>query len=145
MEIIRVTDDSRALREPLWLERAQRVHRQLRPSLPEDYIATMQGIFADGGEMSVAVDGDAVIGVAVFRSFRNTHHGRRFYVDDLVTDEAHRSAGVGSALIASLEGLALARGGACMDLDSGTHRTGAHRFYFREGFIIPAFVLRKDF
>jgi hypothetical protein len=32
-----------------------------------------------------------------------------------------------------------------MELDSGTHRTRAHKFYFREGFIIPSFAFRKDF
>jgi hypothetical protein len=28
-------------------------------------------------------------------------------------------------------------------LDSGTQRTDAHRFYFREGLVIPAFCFRK--
>jgi ribosomal protein S18 acetylase RimI-like enzyme len=104
----------------------------------------MQRIFETGGEMCVAVEEGKVVGVAVFRSFDNTHHGKRFYVDDLVTDEARRSSGVGHALLAFLEGLARARGGDSIDLDSGTHRTRAHRFYFREGFVIPSFVFRKD-
>ena len=29
-------------------------------------------------------------------------------------------------------------------LDSGTQRTAAHRFYFREGFVIPSFCFRKS-
>jgi hypothetical protein len=144
VQIIRITDDARRVAEPHWLARAEAVHRQLRPSLPAGYVARMQRIFATGGEMCVAVDDGEVVGVAVFRSFDNTHHGKRFYVDDLVTDEAQRSRGVGHALLEFLQGLARARGGASIDLDSGTHRTRAHRFYFREGFVIPSFVFTKD-
>jgi hypothetical protein len=144
MEVIRITDDARRVLAAEWLARAERVHRQLRPSLPPDYVARMQQIFASGGEMCVAVDGHTVVGVAVFRSYENTHAGKRFYVDDLVTDEAQRSRGVGHALLGFLEALARSRGGDSIDLDSGTHRTRAHRFYFREGYVIPSFVFRKE-
>lgn len=48
-------------------------------------------------------------------------------------------------LIAYLEKVARDRGCPGMDLDSGTHRTRAHRFYFREGFFITAFSFRKEF
>jgi len=143
MDIIRITDDAHAVIEPGWLARAQAVHRQLRPQLPPDYAQKMQGIFDGGGEMCVAVIGEEVVGVAVFRSFENTHAGRKFYVDDLVTDERHRSSGVGRALIAFLERLAQSRGGESIELDSGTHRVDAHRFYFREGFVITSFCFRK--
>lgn len=145
MQIIRVTDDRRVVVEPDWLARTERVHRQLRPDLPGDYVARMTRIFEAGAEMCVAIAGAEVVAVAVFRSFENTHHGKRFYVDDLVTDEAHRSSGAGHALLGFLEQLARARGGRSIDLDSGTHRTRAHRFYFREGYVIPSFVFRKDF
>ena len=104
----------------------------------------MRRIFAAGGEMCVAVIDEAVVGVAVFRSYENTHAGKRFYVDDLVTDETYRSSGVGHALLGFLERLARARGGDSIDLDSGTQRTRAHRFYFREGYVIPSFVFRKQ-
>jgi len=144
VQIIRITDDARQVVEPQWLARAERVHRQLRPKLPADYAARMRRIFETGGEMCVAVSGDEVAGVALFRSFENTVDGKRFYVDDLVTDEARRSSGVGHALLSFLEGLARARGGSSIDLDSGTHRTGAHRFYFREGFVISSFAFKKD-
>jgi GNAT superfamily N-acetyltransferase len=144
VQIIRITDDARQVVEPQWLARAERVHRQLRPQLPSEYVARMRRIFESGGEMCVAVRDSEVVGVAVFRSFENTFTGKRFYVDDLVTDEARRSGGVGHALLSFLEGLARARGGNSIDLDSGTHRTAAHRFYFREGFVIPSFVFKKD-
>jgi GNAT superfamily N-acetyltransferase len=145
MEIIRITDDDRTLVEFEWLERAEPVHRQLRPHMPPDYVGKMQAVFASGGEMCIVVQDEKVVGVTVFRHFQNTHAGQKFYVDDLVTDDAIRSSGVGHALIAFLERLARGRGCSSIELDSGTHRTRAHKFYFREGFVIPSFVFRKDF
>lgn len=144
MEIIRITDDDRMLVEPDWLERAEGVHRQLRPHMPPDYIGKMQAVFASGGEMCIVVQHEAVVGVAVFRCFQNTHVGHKFYIDDLVTDQALRSSGVGHALLVFLEKLARSRGCKALELDSGTQRTRAHKFYFREGFIIPSFAFRKD-
>ena len=145
MDIIRVTDDNGGLVEPDWLGLAEAVHRQLRPQLPTEYSGRMQAIFASGGEMCIAVLGSRVAGVAVFRCFENTHAGRKFYVDDLVTDEAARSSGVGHALLTFLEKLARDRGCTGIELDSGTHRKRAHKFYFREGFVISSFAFRKEF
>ena len=144
MDIIRITDDAREVIEPEWLARSESVHRQLRPQLPVDYVEKMKRVFETGGEMCVAVVDENVVGIAVFRSFQNTHVGAKFYVDDLVTQEKHRSSGVGRALIAFLERLARSRGGTTIELESGTQRTRAHQFYFREGFVIPSFVFRKD-
>ena len=145
LHIVQVTDVGREVAEPQWLSAAERVHRQLRPQLPADYPAKMRRVFRDGGEMCLAVHADRVVGVAVFREFENTHVGRRFYIDDLVTDESERSTGAGQALIAYLEKVARDRGCPGLDLESGTHRTRAHRFYFREGFFITAFSFRKEF
>ncbi len=144
-QIVQITDARHQVVEPAWLARAETVHRQLRPKLPADYAAKMMKVFSEGGEMCVATDGGEVAGVAVYRQFENTHVGRRFYVDDLVTDERRRSSGVGKALIAWLEGEARKRGCPGLDLESGTHRTHAHKFYFREGFLITAFSFRKEF
>jgi GNAT superfamily N-acetyltransferase len=145
MEIVRITDDKRRLIEPEWLARAEPVHRQLRPQMPPDYMGKMLAVFASGGEMCIVEHDDKVVGVAVFRYFENTHVGHKFYVDDLVTDENMRSGGVGHAMLAFLEQLARSRGCTGMELDSGTQRTRAHQFYFRESFVIPSFVFRKEF
>jgi len=60
-----------------------------------------------------------------------------------VTDEAHRSRGVGRALLNHLERYARDLQCDVLALDSGTRRTDAHRFYFREGLVIPSFCFRK--
>jgi hypothetical protein len=143
--IVQVTGRDRQILEPQWLARAETVHRQLRPQLPDNYPAKMEQVFRGGAEMCLATVDQRVVGVAVFRQFENTHVGSRFYIDDLVTAESERSTGAGRTLTAYLEQLARERGCPGVDLESGTHRSRAHRFYFREGFVITAFSFRKNF
>jgi len=142
--LVRICDDAGVLLAPDWLALAEGVHRQLRPQLPYDYVGKMQKVFAGGGRMAIATDGDQVLGLAVWRVFDNTFEGIKFYVDDLVTDEAHRSNGLGQAMIAFLEQEAHRLGAQSLVLDSGTQRTQAHRFYFREGFVITSFNFKKQ-
>jgi GNAT superfamily N-acetyltransferase len=103
----------------------------------------LDSIFANGAGMSVATEGSEVRGVALWRVIENTYEGRRLYVDDLVTDQAHRSRGIGGIVLRYLEQKAQQLKCDVLALDSGTQRTDAHRFYFREGLVIPAFSFRK--
>ena len=144
VSVVAVTDDEGRVLEAGWLARAEAVHRQLRDRLPPTYAERMATVFAGGARMAVAADGSAVLALALWRVIENTHEGRRMYVDDLVTDEAKRSRGVGKALIAGLEAKARGLGCDVLALDSGTQRTAAHAFYFREGFVIPSFCFTKE-
>ncbi|MFF0476670.1 GNAT family N-acetyltransferase [Streptomyces sp. NPDC004284] len=114
---------------------------ELRPHLtPELFREVYEAGHAQGLRFSAAyADGGRCVGVAGWRVVVNTSSLRELYIDDLVTADADRSTGVGHALIAHLEGHARAAGCRELDLDSGTHRTGAHRFYLRERFDITAF------
>lgn len=94
--------------------------------------------------MVVVTDGQKVLGLAVWRVFADTFSGLKFYVDDLVIDEASRSQGAGHKLVAWLEQEARTLGAGSITLDSGTQRTRAHRFYFREGFVITSFNFKKQ-
>lgn len=143
MNFVEVTDGSGRIVEMEWLRRAEPVHRQLRDRLPDDYVARLTAIFAAGARMTLAVEGRDVYGLALWRIIENTYEGRRFYIDDLVSDAPRRSQGVGSALVAALEATATARGCDVLALDSGTQRGRAHAFYFHAGFSIPAFSFRK--
>ena len=143
MKVVNVTDDSGFVVEPLWLGRAEGVHRQLRTALPADYSGRLAQVFANGGRMAVVEDGETVIGVALWRLIENTYEGRRLYVDDLVTDATRRSRGVGKALLGHLEGKARQLDCDVLALDSGAQRAAAHKFYFREGMHIPGFCFRK--
>ncbi|MES2884467.1 MAG: GNAT family N-acetyltransferase [Pseudomonadota bacterium] len=143
MQLIEVTDGQGRVIAPEWLIAAEATHRQLRPQLPADYAAKMQRVFAQGGRMVIAVDGEAVLGVAVWRVYENTHQGMQVYVDDLVTDDHHRSQGVGAALIEWLSARSRMLSATALTLDSGTQRIHAHRFYLRERFDITSFHFNK--
>ena len=54
------------------------------------------------------------------------------------------SRGIGRALLHHLERHAKDMECDVLALDSGTQRTDAHRFYFREGMVIPSFCFRKN-
>lgn len=144
MTLIEVTDYSGNVIELDWLMKAERVHRQLRPMLPEDYAARLRQVFSNGARMLLAVNGDKVVGVAVWRLIENTYEGLRLYVDDLVTDDNERSKGIGKALLQQLEVKARDFGCNVLTLDSGVQRAAAHKFYFREGMHIPSYCFRKS-
>ena len=144
LRLIDIADDSGKIVEPAWLQKSEAVHRQLRPQLSADYAGQIAGILADGARMTVAVEGDNVVCVALWRIIRNTSSGLRFFVDDLVSDERQRSKGAGRTLFAWLEAKASACGCSVLALDSGVQRQGAHRFYFREGMSITSFCFKKE-
>jgi len=144
IRIVDINDAAGNVIAPDWLAAAESVHRQLRPQLPREYAAKMHRVFAGGGRMCVAVRDDAVVGVAVHRIHENTVDDVQMYVDDLVTDDARRSQGVGNALLTHLQRLAREAGCGKFTLDSGTQRQQAHKFYFREGMVVTAFHFVKS-
>ncbi|MFE4591935.1 GNAT family N-acetyltransferase [Streptomyces laurentii] len=122
------------------------VLRELRPHLTA---GLLYDVYAEGHPQGLrftaayAEDGTCA-GVAGWRIVVNTSSLKKLYVDDLVTRETARSTGVGHALLAHLETRAREAGCRELDLDSGTHRTGAHRFYLRERLDIVAFHFSRE-
>lgn len=120
---------------------------QLRPHLTA---AALQSVYhegqAQGLRFSAAYHGGTCVGVAGWRIIASTMALRKLYVDDLVTAESARSAGVGRALLAYLEQRARDAGCTLIDLDSGVQRHDAHRFYLRERMAITShhFAKRLD-
>ena len=143
MKIIAITNAVHDIVELEWLIQSEAVHRQLRPHLKADYVTRMREVFASGADMAVCVRDEKVCGITVFRIIEKTYTGRELYCDDLVTDESLRSSGVGRALIGYMEAVAAERSCDALALDSGTQRHLAHKFYFREGLIVPAFHFSK--
>ena len=139
MKVVAVTDCKGTIVAADLLAAAEGVHRQLRPHLPPGYVERMKEVFASGAEMAVAVEDGQVAGIAVFRVIEKTFSGRELYCDDLVTDEARRSAGVGAALMEYMVRECRARGVDTFALDSGVQRAQAHKFYFREAMTVAAF------
>ncbi|MGW5848886.1 GNAT family N-acetyltransferase [Streptomyces sp. NPDC055254] len=121
------------------------VLRELRPHLTEElFRAVLAEGSGQGLRFTAAYDGEgACVGAAGWRIVANTSQVRKLYVDDLVTAASTRSTGVGHALLAHLEEHARAAACTALNLDSGTHRTEAHRFYFRERMSVTAFNFTK--
>jgi GNAT superfamily N-acetyltransferase len=138
MNVVAVSNEKGEITHPDLLLAAEPVHRQLRPHLG-NYAGRMKEVLAAGAEMAVAVEDGKVKGVTVFRILEKTHSGRDLYCDDLVTDAAQRSTGVGRALMQYMEDVCRRRGCDTFSLDSGTWRQQAHKFYFREGMTITSF------
>jgi hypothetical protein len=125
------------------LLRGERLHRELRPALGDDYGAVLHVMFGEGARLVQLVDAGEPRAIAVWRLFHTTYCGRRLEVEDLVTSETDRSKGYGATLLHWLEARARYEGCPTITLHSATHRDRAHRFYFREGFHILAFHFSK--
>jgi len=97
---------------------------------------------ADGYRLAVLYEKGKVLTVAGYRYMEMLHCGKILYVDDLNTDEAHRSRGYGQALLGWLKLEAIENSCAQLHLDSGVQREDTHRFYFREGLTISAYHFR---
>ena len=89
------------------------------------------------------MSGGKVVGLTVCRGIEKNFSGREIYGDAIVTDETKRSKGAGKAMIAYMERLCRERRCDTLALDSGTQRTQAHKFYFREGLVVNAFHFSK--
>ncbi|MFD9333349.1 GNAT family N-acetyltransferase [Streptomyces sp. NPDC060028] len=118
---------------------------ELRTHLDEElFLRILEEGHGQGLRFTAAYDDAGVcVGAAGWRIVANTYLIRKLYVDDLVTAAASRSTGVGHALLAHLERHARAAGCTALTLDSGTQRTDAHRFYFRERMAVTAFNFEK--
>lgn len=118
--------------------------RYLRPTLVEDeFVPRIQKQRTQGFQLALLEHNGRVVAVAGFRVMEMLASGRTLYVDDLVTDLAHRSHGHGKTLLDWLQGLARSAGCDTFSLDSGTHRQEAHAFYFRERMRITSFHFAK--
>lgn len=124
--------------------RCHAVMAELRPHVPLDgFVARVRRMQGDGFRLAFLAEGGEVRAVAGYRMLDQLVSGRVLYVDDLVTDSEVRSVGHGAALLAWLQEQARTEGCAYLELDSGVHRAGAHRFYFRHGLSIIAYHFRS--
>ncbi|WKL56646.1 GNAT family N-acetyltransferase [Asticcacaulis sp. ZE23SCel15] len=118
------------------------VMKALRPHLQdnEDLLERARRQMSESGWRLAYVEDDGqVVACAGFRVHEWLVSGKILYVDDLVSAQDQRSRGYGKALLDWLKSQAKSEGCTQLRLDSGTHRTQAHRFYFREGLVISSF------
>jgi len=88
----------------------------------------------DHSAVLVAVDNESLVGFAtVYLDIVSVRFGQRAWVEDLAVAPDRRSAGIGKALLDAAKSWARDHGAARLELESGSARVDAHRFYDREG------------
>jgi GNAT superfamily N-acetyltransferase len=121
------------------------VMHELRSDLSEDQFHERYAAgHPDGYRVVGLFDGSDCRAAAGYRLFTNFVSGRHMYVDDLVTAEKWRSHGYGRLLNKYLVELARKQGCGSVQLDSNTRRARAHRFYFRERYVITSFHFGRE-
>ncbi len=137
---IRYADDEASI------ARCHPVLHQLRPHLDEPTLVAqvMRQRAAHGYRLVYLEEDGKVLACAGYRVAEWLAWGKALYVDDLVTDEVHRSRGCGDKLFEHL--LETARLASCTELhlDSGVTRYDAHRFYLRWRMEIRSHHFRLD-
>ncbi|HEX6449449.1 MAG TPA: GNAT family N-acetyltransferase [Trebonia sp.] len=114
--------------------------RRLRPDLTEELFSELLTEGYDQGLRYLVAYSPSgqPLAAAGYRTLV-TSRGRILFVDDMVTDEAARSQGVGARLLTELKTLGSQSRCDRLELDSGVANTAAHRFYLRHRLDIGAF------
>jgi GNAT superfamily N-acetyltransferase len=95
--------------------------------------ALAEAIEGETSTVLVAEHRGELLGFATaYLDLNSVRFGLRCWVEDLAVSPAHRSHGVGRALLDGAKQWARERGATHLELDSGEARTEAHRFYERE-------------
>ena len=82
----------------------------------------------------LVADDNTVVGFAtVYLDIVSVRFGQRAWVEDLAVAPHRRSGGIGKALLDAAKVWASDHGAARLELESGSARLDAHRFYEREG------------
>lgn len=116
------------------------VMSELRPHLTRDeFLPLVRQMELEGYSMAYIQEGDEIVTVAGYRVSTNLHMGKHLYINDLVATSDARSKGYGAEMIRWLRDKAKSCGCSFFDLDSGTQRGRAHKFYFEQGFTIDSY------
>jgi ribosomal protein S18 acetylase RimI-like enzyme len=122
------------------IERCYDVMAELRPHVGRsEFLGLVRRMESEGYRLAYREHEGDVVAVAGYRVVANLHLGRHLYVEDLVTSSQARSQGHGAALLEWLRARAREAGCRYLDLDSGTQRDQAHKFYFRHGLTIVSY------
>ncbi|WP_163411560.1 GNAT family N-acetyltransferase [Flavobacterium ajazii] len=117
----------------------------LRPMLKEeDFIKKIKKMQEEGYTLLYILENDKTIAVAGYRFFTMLYCGKMLYIDDLSTLENYRGKGYATILLNYIYDIAKQEKCSSLQLDSGYTRTGAHKLYYKEDFIINAFHFNKQ-
>ena len=94
----------------------------------------LEATMADPRAAVLVADENTVVGFAtVYLDIVSVRFGQRAWVEDLAVAPYRRSSGIGKALLDAGKVWARDHGAAWLELQSGSARLDAHRFYEREG------------
>lgn len=113
-----------------WLS-VEKYEERLKAMIPNQYFQ----IAVFEGERCVGISG-IWIGTKIYSS-------KYLEMDNVVVDEAYRSKGIGKLLVDAATAKAKAAGCRTMMLDAYVENHAAHKFYFREGFVVKGFHFIK--
>ena len=88
-------------------------------------------------------DGDQCVGLSGIWIGTKIYSSKYLEMDNVVVDEKYRSKGIGKLLVDAAEAKAKAEGCRTMMLDAYVENHAAHKFYFREGFVVKGFHFLK--
>jgi GNAT superfamily N-acetyltransferase len=127
------------------IEKCMEVLQVLRPHLDETTFVSMVTEMLDEGYKLAFIEEDNKAAAAIgYRHLQFLYNGKHIYIDDLVTLEAYRGKGYAGALLDYVEAEAKQHGYKTVTLDSGHHRTTAHRLYLNKKFAITAHHFVKN-
>ena len=112
---------------------------QLRPQYSqESLVEQIKKQQKSGYQLAYVKSNNNILCVAGFVVGEKIAWGKHIYIDDLVTNENHRSTGVGTFIINWFKNYCKELGCKQLHLDSGIQKFPAHRFYLANRFNIAS-------
>jgi GNAT superfamily N-acetyltransferase len=121
------------------IEKCLEVLQVLRPHLDAvTFVSMVTEMLEQGYKLAFIEEDNKAVAAIGYRHLHFLYNGKHIYIDDLVTLEAFRGKGYAGALLDYVEAEAKQHGYKTVTLDSGHHRTTAHRLYLNKKYAITA-------
>ncbi len=118
---------------------------ELRPHLnKEEFLNKTKQILSENVMMVFIEEKNMAVAAGVFRVNYFYHRGKNIYIDDLTTLPEYRSKGYGKEILDWIKQYAIDNQVENIHLDSGVHRSSAHKLYFNYGFKITGYHFALD-
>lgn len=118
--------------------------KQLNPDLKKSgYNKMLKEMLTHGYRLAGAFEGNKCVGLSGFWISTKIYSGKYVELDNVVIAKNYRSKGIGKILCRWVEKEAKRCGCVTAMLDAYAENQDAHRFYFREGYIIRGFHFLK--
>lgn len=118
--------------------------RELNPNLAKNrYVALLKEMYANNYRMACAFIGNKCIGLSGFWINTKIYSGKYVELDNVVILKKYRSTGIGKLLCDWIVAKGKEEGCETALLDAYVENEKAHRFYFREGYMIRGFHFIK--